>query len=79
MEVVGLVRDALYRSLSDRDRPAFFLPIRQNLAERITLEHGDRVLGHGEPEATHERPCAACSRGVDDGHDGDPAVAMRLG
>jgi predicted lysophospholipase L1 biosynthesis ABC-type transport system permease subunit len=37
MEVVGLVRDALYRSLSDRDRPAFFLPIRQNLAERVTL------------------------------------------
>jgi predicted lysophospholipase L1 biosynthesis ABC-type transport system permease subunit len=37
LEVVGLVRDALYRSLSDRDRPAFFLPIRQNLAERVTL------------------------------------------
>jgi predicted permease len=37
MEVVGLVRDALYRSLSDQDRPAFFLPIRQNLAERVTL------------------------------------------
>jgi predicted permease len=37
MEVIGLVRDALYRSLSDQDRPAFFLPIRQNLAERVTL------------------------------------------
>ena len=37
MEVIGLVRDALYRSLSDQDRPAFFLPIRQNLDERITL------------------------------------------
>ena len=37
MQVVGLVRDAMYRNLTDEDRPAFFLPIGQNPRMRLTL------------------------------------------
>jgi predicted permease len=37
MPVVGLVRDAMYRSLTDQDRPAFFIPIEQNLSPDFTL------------------------------------------
>jgi len=36
-QVVGLVRDAMYRSLTDEDRPAFFIPIEQNPATQLTL------------------------------------------
>jgi predicted permease len=35
--VVGLVRDAMYRSLTDVDRPAYFIPIQQNLSPDFTL------------------------------------------
>ena len=37
MPVVGLVRDAMYRSLTDQDRPAFFIPLEQNLSPNFTL------------------------------------------
>jgi len=37
MPVVGLMRDAMYRSLTDEDRPAFFIPIEQNLSPDFTL------------------------------------------
>ncbi len=37
MQVVGLVRDALYRSLTDEDRPAFFVPFEQSPSARVTL------------------------------------------
>jgi len=37
MQVVGLVRDALYRSLTDYDRPAFFVPFGQNPSPQVTL------------------------------------------
>jgi hypothetical protein len=37
VQVVGLVRDALYRSLTDEDRPAFFVPFGQNPSPQVTL------------------------------------------
>ena len=36
-QVVGLVRDAMYRSLTDEDRPAFFIPIEQVPSTALTL------------------------------------------
>jgi predicted permease len=36
-QVVGLVRDAYYRSLTDYDRPAFFVPLAHDPSERVTL------------------------------------------
>jgi predicted permease len=36
-QVVGLVRDAMYRSLRDEDRPAFFVPFGQNPSPQVTL------------------------------------------
>ncbi len=37
MQVVGLVRDAMYRNLTDEDQPAFFVPIEQNPSSWLTL------------------------------------------
>ncbi len=42
--VVGLVRDAMYRSLTDVDRPAYFVPIEQNPSTSLTL------LARGSPD-----------------------------
>jgi hypothetical protein len=45
MQVVGLVRDAMYRNLTDLDRPAYFIPIKQNLSERVTLIARTSAIG----------------------------------
>jgi predicted permease len=37
VQVVGLVHDAMYRTLRDEDRPAFFVPFGQNPSPQVTL------------------------------------------